>query len=110
MSVNTSRTFDDEEIRDKSSHNGSVVFNGDFIIKTLIVENGLNQIVSCQCQGSAHSDFSNSFDIGGAWNVSANTTQPQTCDSYYPYWRVVATCDIAPASGGLTVIIFGVSE
>jgi len=108
VSVNIERVFDDEEIRDTSDHTSAEVYNGEMIIKTLIVENGLNQAVSCQCEGSAHADFSNHFDIGAAWPVSANTNIYQTCDSYIPYWRVVATCASSPTTGGLTIIVLGV--
>jgi len=108
MSVNSQNTFTDEAIRDTSSHNGEVVFNGDFIIKTLIIENGLNQEVTLQCQASAHSDFSNHFNVGSIFDISANTNTYETCDSYFPYWRLVATCSTAPTSGGLTIIILGV--
>lgn len=109
MSINQSKTFDALEIRDTNAHNGVTVYNGDFIIKTLIIENGLNQTVTMQCQGSANADFSNSFNIGGEWDVSASTNLPQTCDSYYPYWRLVATCATAPTSGDLTAHVMGVS-
>jgi len=108
--INQEKTFDAEAIRDTSSHNGSVVYNGDFVIKSLIVENGLNQAVTFQCQGSAHSDFSNVFNIGSSWDVSASTNLFQTCDSYIPYWRIVAQCSTVPTSGTLTVIILGVSS
>ena len=108
MSVNSQKTFEDEAIRDTSTHNGATVFNGDFQVKTIIVENSLNQTVTFQCQASANSDFSNSFDVGNSWDVSASTNTYQTCDSYFPYMRLTATCDTAPTSGDLTVIIYGV--
>ena len=108
MSVNSQNTFTDEAIRDTSSHNGATVYNGDFQIKTLIIENGLNQQVTLQCQGSGHADFSNSFNIGSSFNVAASTNTYQTCDSYFPYWRIVANCNTAPTSGGLSVICYGV--
>ena len=108
MSVNSQNTFTDEAIRDTSAHNGNTVYNGDFQIKTLIIENGLNQQVSLQCQGSGHSDFSNSFNIGSPFNVSASTNTYQTCDSYFPYWRAVATCASSPTTGDLSVICYGV--
>ena len=38
MSVNTQNTFTDEAIRDTNAHNGFTVFNGDFVVKTLIIE------------------------------------------------------------------------
>ena len=108
MSVNTQDTFTAEEIRDTNDHNGAVVFNGDFVVKTLIIENGLNQQVTLQCQASAHADFSNSFNVGSSFDVAANTNTYQTCDSYFPYWRIVATCSTALTTGDLTVIILGV--
>lgn len=108
MAVNTSYPINALAIRDTSPHDSDIVFNGDFIIKTLVVENSLNQTVTFQCQGSAHSDFSNSFNIGSSWDVSATTNTYMTCENYFPYWRVTATCATAPSSGTLTVIVFGV--
>ena len=108
MSVNTQDTFTDEAIRDTSNHNGVTVFNGDFVVKTLIIENGLNQIVTLQSQASGHADFSNSFDVGSAFDVSASTNTYQTCESYFPYWRLTAICGTAPTTGTLTVIVLGV--
>jgi len=108
MSVNSQNTFTDEEIRDTSSHNGDVVFNGDFVIKTLVIENGLDQTVTLQCQASANSDFSNSFNVGSSFDVTASTSTYQSCETYFPYWRIVAQCSSAPTSGDLTIIIFGV--
>jgi len=110
MSVNSQNTFTAEAIRDTSSHNGAIVFNGDFVIKTLIIENGLNRSVSLQCQASAHEDFSHAFNVGTSFDVSLSTDTFQTCDSYFPYWRLVATCSTAPTTGSLTVIILGVES
>jgi len=110
MSVNSQNTFTDEAIRNTSSHNGATVFNGDFVVKTLIIENELNQTVTLQCQASAHEDFSNSFNLGSTFDVSASTNTYQTCESYFPYWRVVAQCGTAPTTGTLTVIIYGVES
>lgn len=108
MSVNQQLAFEAEEIRDTDAHNSDVVFNGDFTIKTLIIENGLNQTVTFQCQGSAHEDFSNPFNIGTTWDVSASTNIYQSCSTYIPYWRVVAQCGSSPSTGSLTVIVLGV--
>jgi len=108
MAINQARPISALAIRDTSAHTSDAVFNGEFIIKTLVVENGLNQVVSFQCHGSANSDFSNYFNIGSSWEVAATTNTYMTCDTYIPYWRIVATCDTAPTSGTLTVIIFEV--
>ncbi len=110
MSVNIEKTFDAEAIRDTSTHNGSTVFNGDFVIKTLIIENSLNQAVTLQCQASANSDFSNSFNVGSSFDVTASTNTYQTCGSYFPYWRLTATCSSSPSSGSLTCFVMGVRE
>ena len=101
--VNTEKTFDAEAIRDTNVHNGTIIDNFDFQLKTIIIENGLNQQITLQCQGSAHSDFSNSFDIGSSFNVAANTDTYQTCDSYFPYMRLTAQCGSSPTTGDLTI-------
>ena len=104
MALTTSeKVFDEEEIRDTNTHNGTTIYLGEFRLKTIIIENELNQQVTLQCQGSAHSDFSNNFNIGNSWNVAASTDTYETCDSYFPYMRLTATCATAPTSGSLTV-------
>jgi hypothetical protein len=107
--INKQKTLDAVAIRDTNARNGDVVFNGDFVVKTIIIENSLNQTVTFQCQGSANEDFSNSFNIGTTWEVAASTNTYMTCEQYIPYWRVVAQCSVAPASGTLTVTAFGVT-
>jgi hypothetical protein len=101
--VNSEKTFDALAIRNTSPQNGEVINNFDFQLKTIIIENGLNQAVSLQCEASAHSDFSNRFNVGSPFEVAANTNTFQTCDSYFPYMRIVATCPVAPTTGALTV-------
>ena len=64
MAILTEKTFDALEIRDTNDHDGAIVYNGEFTIKTIIIENGLNQIVTYQCQASMHADFSNLFNVG----------------------------------------------
>ena len=110
MSVNQDAVFNAEEIRDTNTHTSSQVYNGDMVIKSLIVENGHNQTGTFQCEGSAHSDFSNPFLIGSSWDVSANTNSLQTCDSYIPYWRIKVSYASAPSSGSLSVVVLGVSS
>jgi len=108
MSKDAEQIFNSLEIRDTSSHTSSQTYNGDFIVKTLIIENGLNQTVTLQCQASANDDFSNSFNVGSTFDVSASTNTYQTCESYFPYWRITAVCSSSPSSGDLTVHIFKV--
>ena len=108
MSINQDRVYDNEEITNTSDHTSSQVYNGEFVIKTLIIENELNQTATFQCQGSANADFSNPFDIGSTWDVEANSNIFQSCDTYIPYWRVIVSCATAPTTGDLTVIVLGV--
>ena len=62
MTLANQKTAVDLEVRDTSSHQGTVVENIAFSLKTLIIENGLNQAATFQCKASAHADFSNSFN------------------------------------------------
>ena len=101
--INTELTFNALEIRDTSAHNGTVINNYDFQLKTIVIENSLDQTVTLQCQASAHSDFSNSFNVGSSFDVTASTVTYQTCSSYFPYMRLSATCASSPSSGSLTV-------
>lgn len=108
-SVLTNLIFNEEQIRDTSVHNGTTSNQIGFVLKTIIIENGLNQTASFQCQGSANEDFSKSFNVGSSFDVSASTNSYQTCDSYFPYFRVVATCSVSPTTGALTVYATGVN-
>ena len=102
--------FDGEEIRDTSDH-ASTLLNlegyGGVALKTIIIENQLDQPVTLQCKASGHDDFSRSFDVGSSFEVAANTNTCQTCESFFLYFKMVATCASAPTSGDLTVIVFG---
>ena len=97
------KVFDAESIRDTSTHDSTIIYLGEFRLKTIIIENSLNQTVTLQCKASAHNDFSNSFSVGSSFNVTAGVNTYQTCDSYFPYMRIVAQCSAAPTSGSLTV-------
>jgi len=110
MSLARTKAIDALSIRDTSAHTSELAENGDITIKTIVIENGLNQEVSIQCVGSANADFSNSFLIGAPFTVSAETNSFGTCDSYIPYWKAIVTCSVAPTDGELTVIIFGVTS
>lgn len=101
------KSFDAEAIRDTSSHDGTITEPRDYHVKTIIIENGLNQDVTLTCKASANSDFSNSFTIA-SFDVTASTNSYQTCDSLFPYFRLSAQCDTAPTSGTLTVFVYGV--
>ena len=108
--VNQESAFDALAIRDTSDHTSTTINNFDFQLKTIIIENSLNQNVTFQCQGSAHADFSGSFNVGTEWDVTANTNSYQTCDTYFPYMRLIASCDTAPTTGSLNVHFVQYSE
>lgn len=99
--VGETALFDTESIRDTNAHNSTSSSNRGYRVKTVIVNNGLNQIVTMQCQGSR--DDTNWINIGGTWDVAATTLTYQSCDTYFPYMRAVATCSVAPSSGTLSM-------
>ena len=92
--------FDAEAIRDTSSHTSVSVNSHEMPVKTIIVNNDLNQTATLQMQGSR--DNASWFNIGSTWDVSANTWAYQTCDTFFPYGRIIVICSVAPASGGLS--------
>jgi hypothetical protein len=102
--------FNDEEIRDTSEHTSSLADNRGYTLKTIIIENGLNQTVTFECWASRNGDFSNSFQVGSSWDVSASTNTYQTSDSYFPYMKIKAQCSTAPTSGDLTVAFEEIGE
>jgi hypothetical protein len=101
--------FEDEEIRDTSSHNSGIADNIGYSMKTIIVENGLNQTVTFQCQAS-RDGVNHWFNVGSSFDVSASTDTYQTCDAYFPFMRVQAQCGTAPTSGSLGVFFERIPE
>lgn len=93
--------FNAVAIRDTAAHNSTASTNTGYRVKTIIVSNGLNQIVSMQCQGSR--DGTNWINIGSSWDVAAGANIYQSCDTYFPYMRAVATCAVAPSTGTLSM-------
>ena len=95
--------FENEEIRDTSVHWSVLMDNRGFQLKTVIIENDLNQAVTFECWASRHADFSHSFIVGSSFDITADTDDYQTCDSYFPFMKVKATCSTAPTTGFLNV-------
>ena len=95
--------FEAEAIRDTANHNSALSVSGEFMAKTITVENGLDQQVNCQLQGSH--DGTKWFDVGSSWNVAATTDGYQTVDTFFPLYRVQAICGTAPTTGVLDVCI-----
>jgi hypothetical protein len=99
--IGESQLFTNEAIRDTAAHNSASSTNRGYRVKTVLVQSTLNQDVSIQCQGSR--DGTTWLNIGSAWTVTASTSIYQSCDTYFPYMRAVATCAVAPASGTLNM-------
>lgn len=95
--------FKASAIRDTSSHNSTNAKSGEFMAKTIAVENGLNEQLTCQLQGSM--EETKWFDIGSSWNVAATTDNFQTVDTYFPFYRLQVICGTSPTSGTLTVCV-----
>jgi hypothetical protein len=97
-------TLDALAIRDTNTLNGTVADLRGLQLKTIIVENGLDQTVTIQVQGASTLAFTKSFDVGNSFDVTATTNTFETVGSYLPFMRVTATCASSPTTGSVTVI------
>lgn len=97
--VAEAQVFNALAIRDTNPHASSTGNSRGYMVKTVIVNNGLNQDVTIQLQGSR--DSTNWFNVGNPSTTTAATLGYQTADDYFPYVRANATCAVAPASGSL---------
>lgn len=93
------KVFDALAIRDTVNHDSNESVSGEYNAKTIIVENGLNQIVTIQLQGARNSTWLN---IGAPFAVTAATNIYQTVSDFFPKYRLQAICAISPASGSLS--------
>jgi hypothetical protein len=101
--VGEAQVFADEAIRDTSPHNSATMENQGFRVKTIIIDNQLNQSVSLQMQGSRNG--SGFFNVGSPFVIAATTLTYQSSDEYFPHVKFVATCSVAPTSGNLNAWI-----
>ena len=99
----TNQVFTAEEIRDTANYISIVDEIGRFNAETIVVHNGLDEIVSLQLQGSV--DNSIWIDMGNSFDVSATTNDYETVSDYFPFLRVKASCSVAPTTGNLDVFL-----
>ena len=95
--------FTAEAIRDTASHDSAHAHTGEFIAQTIVIQNGLDQQVTLQLQGTV--DESVWFDIGNTFNVAATTNSYETVTDYFCCYRVQAQCGTSPTSGVVDVWI-----
>ena len=89
------------QIRNTSVQTSVVSVSGEFLAKTIIVDNGLNQTVTLQLQGS--DDQTLWLNIGATFDVTATSSDYQTVSDFFPYYRITAVCSTAPTTGDLDV-------
>jgi len=94
------QVFNAEAIRNTSDHESGESESGEFLAKTIFIMNGLNQAVNLQLQGARNSVWLN---IGSDFDVAASTNNYQTVETYFPKYRLIASCSTAPTSGELNV-------
>ena len=110
MSIaNENKIIDALSIRDTSGHDSVVDESKGYIPKSLVVQNNLNQQVSCLLEGDIDESFSNPM-IVNTFVVAANTDDYDVLTDYLPFFRVTATCSVAPTTGALTVYIAKVGD
>jgi len=98
-----------EAIRDTAGHDSLIHDIRWCGVKSLIVENSLNQTVTLAFYGSRNSDMSNAF-LKTSFDVTATTNMVADCSCYFPYMRITATCASSPASGTLTIAAYALGE
>ena len=81
------KVFDALAIRDQNNHNSIVSNNQSTPTKTIAVCNKLNQIVTCQLQGSFEEAFTEVFNIGTSFNVGIGLNGSLLYKKYYPCYR-----------------------
>lgn len=96
------KAFNALAIRSTAVQNSAESMAGEFEAKTIIIENGLNQSVTIQLQGSRNAVW---YNIGSTFDVAAATNQYQTLSDYFPKYRLQATCSVAPTTGTLNAWI-----
>jgi len=87
------------EIRDQVDHESAPATTGEFTAETIIINNGLDQTVTIQLQGSR--DKTTWIDVGPVFNVPAATNDYDTVTDYFPFYQIVASCGADPSSGAL---------
>ena len=96
------QVFTDEAIRDTSNHNSTESMSGEYIAKTIFIENGLNQTVTFQLQGARNATWLN---CGATFTATASQNKYETVSDYFPKYRLQASCASSPTTGNLNVWI-----
>jgi hypothetical protein len=94
-----STMFDALAVRDTSAHNSESIPSNELPIKTLIINNSLDQTVTLQMQASR--DNTNWFNVGSTFDITTGWGY-QTCETFFPYGRMVAQCSVSPTTGTLS--------
>ena len=92
-----------EAIRDTATHNSTIATTGEFTAQTIIVQNGLDETVAIQLQGSR--DETTWYAIDAPFNVTATTDTYETVTDYFPCYRTTAVCTTSPTTGSLDIWI-----
>jgi len=95
--------MDAEAIRDTNDHNSSSEEIRGFVPKTMGIITTLDEDLNIQLQGCMDGSFTTPFDIGNPQTFSGNDYIVLT--DYFPFIRAVASCDPAPTTGALTIIL-----
>ena len=99
--------FWEEEIRDVLAHDSLVAETGwyPWRSKIITVENGLDQNVSVQVEGSRRANFTNVYPVGAPITVNTVSTQAIVISDPVQFLRIEVTAAVLPTSGSLTAIV-----
>ena len=102
MPIRESQVFNALAIRDTSNHFSDAADSFDATLKTILIENGLNQTVTFQLEGSRDEAFTKPINVGNTFDVATNINTYQVISDYFPYLRLKASCLTAPTTGTLS--------
>ena len=104
MATLEDKIFDALAIRDTANYFSTITDNIQYNIKTILIQNGLNQILTCQLQGAREDTFTDVYNVGNSFTVNANTNDYQPMTNYFPYLRLKVS-STTPTTGTLTAYL-----
>jgi len=107
-----SQIFTDYAITDTNPHNSSIFNASRYKYATLYIANTLNQSISVQVMTNRANSTTGAVTVGAAFTVAATTgIEARTIiidnDGYLPYYYLIVTASVAPASGSVNAYAIG---
>ena len=107
-----SQIFTDYAITDTNPHDSAIFNTSRYKYATFYIANTLNQSISVQVMTNRANSTTGAVTVGAAFTVAATTgiearTKTSDTDGYLPYYYLVVTASVAPASGSVNAYAIG---